>query len=421
MEDQANLPSRPRPNFPDDADLSIGGNCPVQGEGEWLGRELYFRARGGQWSLTAQLDEGSDLDPEGRGLPKDHGQDFEAWGMLGNAGWVDEADAAERCALHLWAWSLSLRELGTAGDLVDALLAVDPLAARAALSAGASANDPAAEGAPSPLALALGLFSQESRVKDEGADPAWEKRVMEAGEEKHAGLASMARSGAALQDDGRDGRRLACVKALLEFGADPNAPAPGWALSPLDWAARLPSGEPGDDHFGDALGGMGAAAKEEAREKRPGRLERNPCFALMDAGADPWARAPWREAGEGPALLESLVDARAMGLAQACASRMGEQALWSVAWGWIARLAREEMTPWSAKKETPAKEAVAQGFSSGAWPSEWIERAQALFSELPSGGDAQAKAIAWAEEAALRPAAQRADSARARFSRPSGL
>ena len=390
---------RPVPELPGDAEFSLGGNCPVQGEGSWKGLELYFRARGSAWSFSGESGE--------------DGQGVQAWGPAGNAGWLDHGDAFERVALHLWAWHAAEHAAGAQKDLVKALLAVDPEGVEKALGEGADAGAPAMPGGPTPLAMALGLFSSESEREGDGEDLAWASRVARVSPSSEkveaSSWARMMRSHAALQDDGRDERRLACAKSLLAAGADPNASAPGWAMSPLDWAAALPSGEEGDEMFDDG-GEAARLARQEAIEKRPSRLALNPCFALIQAGADPWAHAPWQPEAW---LLDSLVNARAMGLAQALARTMGERARWEVAWGWMSRCAREEFYESRPDRKRPAKEAVERGFFSGEWEASWVERARERFAQSSGGlSDKAQKVLALAEGALLSKAAERARVAR---------
>jgi hypothetical protein len=78
-----------------DADFEVYGNCPVQGFGTVLGRELYFRARHDAWSLDV-------ADHTGR-LPSDGSQNSDGFyreGDYPNAGWMPLEKAVriiERC------------------------------------------------------------------------------------------------------------------------------------------------------------------------------------------------------------------------------------------------------------------------------------------------------------------------------------
>lgn len=59
-----------------DATFEVYGNCPVQGFGEVLGRELYFRARHGGWSFEV-------ADRAGK-LPSDGFRDSDGFFREGN-------------------------------------------------------------------------------------------------------------------------------------------------------------------------------------------------------------------------------------------------------------------------------------------------------------------------------------------------
>lgn len=68
---------------------SLGGNCPVQGEGTINGKEFYFRARGDHWSIGI----GGDVV-----LAPDWYYE-EPYGTWPAAGWMDEAEA--RAFIHV--------------------------------------------------------------------------------------------------------------------------------------------------------------------------------------------------------------------------------------------------------------------------------------------------------------------------------
>jgi hypothetical protein len=77
------------------ATFEVYGNCPVQGFGTVIGRELYFRARHGGWSFDV-------ADSDGR-LPSDgyqHSDGFFRQGEYNNAGWMPHREVVrlmERC------------------------------------------------------------------------------------------------------------------------------------------------------------------------------------------------------------------------------------------------------------------------------------------------------------------------------------
>ena len=78
-----------------DASFEVWGNCPVQGLGTVLGRELYFRARHAGWSFDVA---------DGAGhLPSDGYRDSDGFyreGKYANAGWMPPKEAValiERC------------------------------------------------------------------------------------------------------------------------------------------------------------------------------------------------------------------------------------------------------------------------------------------------------------------------------------
>jgi hypothetical protein len=78
-----------------DATFEVYGNCPVQGFGTVLGRDLYFRAPHDHWSFDV-------ADPAGN-LPSDGYRDSDGFyreGEYPNAGWMTLEKAVtiiERC------------------------------------------------------------------------------------------------------------------------------------------------------------------------------------------------------------------------------------------------------------------------------------------------------------------------------------
>jgi hypothetical protein len=71
-----------------DAEFEVYGNCPVQGFGTILGRDLYFRARHSGWTFDV-------ADHAGR-LPSDGFQDSDGFyreGEYRNAGWMPHQKA----------------------------------------------------------------------------------------------------------------------------------------------------------------------------------------------------------------------------------------------------------------------------------------------------------------------------------------
>ncbi|HEY7313388.1 MAG TPA: hypothetical protein VH643_28825 [Gemmataceae bacterium] len=73
-----------------DASFEVYGNCPVQGFGTVLGRDLYFRARHDRWSF--------DVADHAGNLPSDGYQNSDGFyreGEYSNAGWMPLSDAVE--------------------------------------------------------------------------------------------------------------------------------------------------------------------------------------------------------------------------------------------------------------------------------------------------------------------------------------
>lgn len=74
----------------------IGGNCPVQAEGDINGEPFYFRARGSRWSMEIGGN------PVHGAAEWEYGESYGAWP---DAGWMteDEARAFIAKAAALWA------------------------------------------------------------------------------------------------------------------------------------------------------------------------------------------------------------------------------------------------------------------------------------------------------------------------------
>lgn len=329
--------------------FQIGGNCPVQAEGDWGGREIYFRARGDRWTLGV-------------------GSDSSAAGLFGISGWMPRPFAAELVRLHLWSWSWlerGIEEDGPQGKLCRSLRRLEPEAARSALAAGADPSAPLEPGGPSPLAMALGLCdlgapgvdASKAGADDEGAMCAW-----------------------AVWDEQRSARRGACVEALLEFGARPSDAPEGWGLLPVHWAATLPSGQPSAEAgvinsiFDTDAQVLAAMARVRAAEPR--RSAANPLWALLAAGADPGAE------GHGEDALDWAMGGESMHLAERLAGTMGGRALRRVAMAFVSRAGTDAM---SASLRSPEGEPVCGTFlgaafqkallefSSGSWDLDWLD------------------------------------------------
>lgn len=70
---------------------SIGGNCPVQGEGKYNGYDWYFRSRWDTWYLTIASKKGVDALSDSEAFFYS-----ELWGEEpGEAGWMPEEIAQE--------------------------------------------------------------------------------------------------------------------------------------------------------------------------------------------------------------------------------------------------------------------------------------------------------------------------------------
>lgn len=75
---------------------SLGGNCPVQAEGQVDGEPFYFRARGAHWSMSIGSDtpDTSALGVYGRDVVSNpkwfYEEDFGVWP---DAGWMSEDEA----------------------------------------------------------------------------------------------------------------------------------------------------------------------------------------------------------------------------------------------------------------------------------------------------------------------------------------
>lgn len=86
----------------------LGGNCPVQADGEYGGKPFYFRARGAGWSF------GIGKDPIGASDYKG-ASDF-GWGYWEEiydwpaAGWIEEYEALSHIATALERYEIYLNE-----------------------------------------------------------------------------------------------------------------------------------------------------------------------------------------------------------------------------------------------------------------------------------------------------------------------
>lgn len=361
----------------DDIEVLIGGNCPVAGEGAWAGRTVSFRARGSTWSLGVEVQAEEEAQIIGQELPA--AQDlpsYAARGKLGNSGWVDRVIAQEIVRLHLWCWDLQEKgleeERGSQGALFKALRRLDPEAALAALDAGANANKALAAGGPLPLAVALGMFCQDGAEPEDpsGAEASQEDSIL-----------AMIKSVTVAHDDGRDVRRLACCKALLDCGADPAGIARGWALAPIHWAAMLPVGAVEEwSAFSRGMPEQAAKAWEEALLFEAARQERNPTAMLMAAGADFLGR--FKDAkGDGLSALEIMLSAEGVAAAEILAEPLGEAAMLEVISLRMRKASRGCMDagspPKIRKRESRSSDldALISGFCSGRWPPAWMGKA----------------------------------------------
>lgn len=368
----------------DDIEVLIGGNCPVAGEGEWAGRTVSFRARGSTWALGVDVQtEGEAQIGEQELLAAQALPSYAARGKLGNSGWVDRVIAQEIVRLHLWCWDLQEKGLeearGAQGLLFKALRRLDPHAASAALGTGANANKALAAGGPLPLAVALGMFCQD------GAEPPGSSGV-EAGKED--AILAMLKSGTVVHDDGRDVRRLACCKALLDCGADPAGVSRGWTLAPIHWAAMLPVGAVDEwSALSRSMPEQAAKAREEALLAEAARQERNPTAMLMAAGADFLGRFKDSK-GDGLSGLEIMLSAEGVAAAEMLAEPLGEAAMLEVILLRMRKASRGLMEAGAAqkigKREAVSSDlnALVSGFCSGRWPTAWMAKA----SEMAGGG-----------------------------------
>lgn len=71
---------------------SLGGNCPVQGEGTVNNHPWYFRARGEYWTIDIAADHDKDpVDVGDFGVPGWHDEGY--YGEWPSAGWMSENEA----------------------------------------------------------------------------------------------------------------------------------------------------------------------------------------------------------------------------------------------------------------------------------------------------------------------------------------
>ena len=358
-----------------------GGNCPVQGEGVWLGREIYFRARGDAWSLSVA--KGVGWNGHGAGAP------------LGNSGWMGRDEADELARMHLWAWSWQERGLETGsaqGALCKAMRLLDAGQARMALSAGADPRIALEPGGPLPMAMALALSDKESAKPKDSQDGipdglAWlndPKRM-------------------AVWDEARAEKRALCVEALLAAGASPDDAGTAWTLRPIHWAAILPTGQKSmEAGRGMACVAFGSEALAAQRLDEAGRARSNPWFALVHAGADAAARI----GGDGADALDLAMGCQAMELAEAMAGILGVQAMERVSKSWIQMAGIEAMLArMGGSEDEPAinpfgGEAflrLMSEFGSGRWPLEWLEGGDGRADASEAAGEARERLLAIAQ------------------------
>lgn len=291
--------------WPKGVDLEcLGGNCPVQGEGSWRGRSIYFRARADAWALS--------VGASGKAMARGAGA------ARCNAGWMGRIEAQERMRAHLWSWSAQDRGLedGSArGCLHAGITRLDADVVASALAQGADAGASLESGGPTPLTMALAMACDESR------------RCGDVGKE-----AGSMWSGS-VHDDGRDARRLDVVKMLLARGADPNKASPGWILRPIHWAALLPSGQQCVLDWLDAGSEECRQTRKREREKENARMELNPMAALLDHGAD--GSLKFMDENYEKDALDLCFESRALGLAKILSGRMGLEGSKRLCWGWL--------------------------------------------------------------------------------------
>lgn len=384
----------------DDIELNIGGNCPVSGEGSWMGRYVYFRARGSSWGLSVDLPED---DPENipdsvRALPQ-----HVARGKLGNSGWVDRYLANEIVRLHLWCWDLKEQGVeesgGAQGALFKALRTLNPQEVVRALEAGANPRRPLAPGGPLPLAVTLGMFCEE------GEEPASKDAEIR---DSRAMMMAMIESSTVVHDDGRDARRHECVKQLLNYGADPSGTAQGWRLDPIHWAAMLPVGavDPLNGGIFSSMPDESAQIREKSWAAERGRQELNPTGMLMAAGAD-FMKSFDEPSGEGMSALQIMLAADGVDAAQRLGEPLGEAAMlpiiaarvWTLSRGTFSRNSLSPSEKEKALMESVDMRQLLDGFVSGRWPASWLAKI------LESGRESYAEVVAIIEAACLAGAA----------------
>ena len=338
--------------LPDVAIESIGGSCPIQADGSWRGRELYFRGRHEFWRLEVG----------------DRGAVYFAGSSRVNAGWMSLAESAERIRLHLWAWNakeLGQEDSSAQGRLFKSIRLLDCDAARAAIFEGADVNASLVEGGASPLCCALGLscFEAKSAV-DDRSEAAFYNQM------------------AGVDDDGRDAARLATVKVLLAAGADPAATPSGWQLAPVHWAATIPSGQQigmGRDMSADSEKTEQAYARNAKMECF--RVARHPMGALLEAGADLRQKFDMAEDCSNPQMasaVDILAESESWSLLEHLKPWLSVQEEQKV-FRSLARKAEsakvfEEAAAFrmSSWVEGPAALRILANIQKGVWPLEWI-------------------------------------------------
>jgi hypothetical protein len=357
-----------------------GGNCPVQAEGSWGGREIYFRARGDAWSLSVESAAGSR-------------DEHAAYAPLGNSGWVGRQEAHELARMHLWAWSWQERGLESSsvqGRMCHALRLLDAGRLAQALADGADPDKPLEEGGPLPLSMALALSDAESQSRSGTVSVADRLRDPER---------------MAVWDGARDGKRQACVAALLGAGARIDQKLSSWELLPIHWAALLPAGQKSMEAGYWRLGGDEAKesmAIQSRSEQR--RVDDHPLFVLARAGANLSAEPSALVADP----LDLAMGGQAMALAEAMADGMGAEAMERVAKCWIEMAGLEEMMSGMGERnatrrpyESEPFARVMSEFSSGRWPLSWLDDAGRRPEARSAAGEAKARILAKAESGIL--------------------